>query len=125
MSVAMAAFLFNDTIVKLVSASMPVHEIIFLRGLFATIMLAALSYLIVKAINFKHFKEPIMWLRAFCEVAATYTFITGLQFIPIANAAAILAALPLVVTLGDALVFKSPVGWRRWTLRSLTVSNPS
>jgi S-adenosylmethionine uptake transporter len=33
----------------------------------------------------------------------------------IANATAILSALPLLVTLGAAVFFRDPVGWRRWT----------
>ena len=34
---------------------------------------------------------------------------------PIANASAILQAIPLAVTLGAAVFLKEPVGWRRWS----------
>ena len=34
---------------------------------------------------------------------------------PLANTSAIFQALPLVITLGAALVLGEPVGWRRWS----------
>ena len=42
-------------------------------------------------------------------------FTLALTNMPIANATAILAALPLAVTLGAAVIFGNPVGWRRLT----------
>ncbi|HEX7919752.1 MAG TPA: DMT family transporter, partial [Bradyrhizobium sp.] len=40
--------------------------------------------------------------------------LSAISQIPLANASAIFQALPLVITLGAALVFGEPVGWRRW-----------
>jgi hypothetical protein len=53
-------------------------------------------------------------LRVVGEVGGTLTFLIGLSHIPIANASAILQALPLAVTMGAALFLSEPVGWRRW-----------
>jgi hypothetical protein len=50
----------------------------------------------------------------FGEVGGTITFLIGLAQVPIANAAAILQALPLAVTMGAAMFLSEPVGWRRW-----------
>ena len=38
----------------------------------------------------------------------------AITHLPLANTAAIFQALPLAITLGAALVFGEPVGWRRW-----------
>ena len=38
----------------------------------------------------------------------------ALTHLPLANTSAIFQALPLAITLGAALVFREPVGWRRW-----------
>ncbi len=44
----------------------------------------------------------------------TVTFLAAIVHLPLANTAAIFQALPLAVTLGAALMFGEPVGWRRW-----------
>ncbi len=39
----------------------------------------------------------------------------ALAHLPLANTSAIFQALPLAITLGAALIFGEPVGWRRWS----------
>ncbi len=114
MTGSMAAFTLNDTLVKLLSVDVPLYQIVFLRGLLTTVMLAAtvamfgkLSFRIPKGDRVK------VALRTFFEIAAMVTFLTALVNMAIANVTAILSALPLVVTLGAALLFGEPVGWRR------------
>ena len=46
---------------------------------------------------------------------ATVLFLTALPHIYLANATAILQALPLAVTLGASIFLREPVGWRRWS----------
>ena len=62
---------------------------------------------------------PCTAAAARAEIAAMVTFTLALTNMAIANATAILAALPLVVTLGAALVFGDPVGWRRLSAISI------
>ncbi len=52
-------------------------------------------------------------LRVLGEVFATYFFFTALFNIPFANAAAIMQALPLSVTLAAAYFLDEAIGWRR------------
>jgi drug/metabolite transporter (DMT)-like permease len=54
-------------------------------------------------------------VRIFFETIAAVAFLAALGQVPLANASAILQSLPLAVTLGAALFYKEPVGWRRWT----------
>ena len=58
-------------------------------------------------------------LRAVGEIGGTLCFLTALFNMPIANATAILQALPLAVTLAAALFLGEAVGWRRYTAISL------
>ena len=53
-------------------------------------------------------------LRVAGEVLGTVTFLAAIVHLPLANTAAIFQALPLAITLGAALMFGEPVGWRRW-----------
>jgi S-adenosylmethionine uptake transporter len=59
--------------------------------------------------------RPLVLGRTLAELAAMVTFLLALTNMALANATAILAALPLAVTLGAAVVFGQPVGWRRLT----------
>jgi S-adenosylmethionine uptake transporter len=111
---SMASFTLNDACVKLLSATVPLYQIVFLRGLLTTVLLAA----VVTAFGRLSFRIPPgdrgkVALRTVFEIAAMVFFLTALINMQIANATAILASLPLAVTLGAALLFGEPVGWRR------------
>lgn len=111
---SMAAFTLNDVLVKLLAADLPLFQIVFLRGILTTVLLAA----IVAAFGKLTFRIPrgdrrkVVW-RTLFEIASMVTFLTALINMQLANATAILSALPLAVTLGAAFLFKEQVGWRR------------
>ncbi len=116
MSISMAGFALNDATIKLISGELGFYQIIFLRGIFATLLVGllvrqrgALFYLPSRR------DAGIMAVRAAAEVGGTLCFLTALFNMPIANATAILQALPLAVTLAAALFMGEKVGWRRYT----------
>jgi drug/metabolite transporter (DMT)-like permease len=114
MASAMAAFTINDAITKAVSAEMNFGQIMLVRGLFAVVLIAVLAkhqralrplrVLIMKAVM----------LRVAGEIGGTILLLAAIANLPLANATAILQVLPLAITLGAALTFDEPVGWRRW-----------
>jgi len=112
---AMALFTFNDAIVKVVGQSLPIVEIILLRGAFTVVLIGAMLAFTAGLSAFSKFNRQIIWWRALCEVGATYCFLSGLIHVELANAAAILSALPLAVTIGSVLFLNEKVGWRRWS----------
>jgi drug/metabolite transporter (DMT)-like permease len=64
--------------------------------------------------------SPVFFSRAVVirnlgEITGTFGFITAIVLTPLSSASAILQAMPLAVTLGAALFFREPVGWRRWS----------
>ncbi|MEY3004965.1 MAG: hypothetical protein RLZZ491_2141 [Pseudomonadota bacterium] len=116
MTLSMAAFTVNDACVKLVAETVPLFQVIFLRGLGTTLMLVLYVQMTMGLrFSFPRRDRPLIAGRTLAEIAAMVTYTLALINMPIANATAILAALPLAVTLGAALVFGSPVGWRRLT----------
>ncbi len=115
MSLSMAGFTFNDTIVKLLSADLNMGQIIFIRGVIASILIYLLARHRGALRPLRLLLDRWVALRVFGEVVGTLTFVIGLAHIPVANASAILQALPLAVTMGAALFLNEPVGWRRWT----------
>ncbi len=115
MMASMAAFVLNDTIVVMVSDSLSIFQVMFLRGLFATTLLGVIAWrskVIFPVLNKADWQ--VMVCRLFGELGATLCFLTALFNMPIANATAILQALPLAVTLAAAVFMGEAVGWRRY-----------
>ncbi len=115
MMASMAGFVLNDTMIKLVSDDLELFQAVFLRGIFATILLGVLAWH-KKVISYR--PDPgelkiIAW-RTFSEISATFCFLTALFNMPLANATAILQSLPLSVTLAASVFLGYRVGWRRY-----------
>jgi drug/metabolite transporter (DMT)-like permease len=113
--VANFVFLLNDTLLKIVGATMPLGEILFFRGLLASLGIAG----IVVASGLHRqlgglWCWPVFW-RTFAEVAAAFLYLLALFHMPIANINAILQVVPLMITAAGAIFFAECVGWRRWT----------
>lgn len=114
MMTSMAAFTFNDAFMKMISAQLPLFQILMLRGILTTCLIA----LVMLAMGRLRFAVPRedRWLvltRVVAEAASAYFFLTALFNMPIANVSAIMQALPLAITLAAAVFFREPVGWRR------------
>jgi drug/metabolite transporter (DMT)-like permease len=114
MSAGMASFVANDALVKTVSESLPSGQLIFLRGIFASVLLLAVLAAMGLLRNI-----PLLWdrrvvLRAFLDACATLTYLTSLFHLPIGNATAINMATPLFITLFAVIAFHEQVGAARW-----------
>ena len=111
---SMAAFTINDAIVKAAAADLPLFQLVAMRGVLATTLIYVLSrHLGTLLLNFPRRDKILVAFRCVAEVGATFLFLSALVHMPLANVTAVLQALPLTVTLGAAILFKEPVGWRR------------
>lgn len=114
MVVAMASFVTNDTLTKVVMETMSLSQTLLVRGVFASALILLVAWhrgALAKPAQVLH---PTVALRTASEMAATVTFLGALAHMPLGNIAAMLQALPLVITVGAALFFGEKVGWRRW-----------
>lgn len=116
MCASMAAFTINDTFMKSVTQTQPLFQTIGLRGLIAVLGLTILAFA-TGAFGFRPNRRDagLILLRSLADVAATVFFLEALLRMPLANLSAILQALPLLITLGAALVYGDKIGWRRMT----------
>ena len=114
MAAAMAGFTMNDAITKAVSSEMNFGEIMLVRGVVAIALIATLAWHQGAMRPLRTLMMKPVALRVVGEVLGTVTFLAAIVHLPLANTAAIFQALPLAVTLGAALMFGEPVGWRRW-----------
>lgn len=115
MTLAMLAFTLNDSMIKLTNGEVGLYQAIFLRGILATAVMGLLTW---KTGGFRNLPtlagRPLLW-RTVGELGGTIFFLTALFNMPLANAAAILQVMPLVVTLAAAIIFREAVGWRRYS----------
>jgi S-adenosylmethionine uptake transporter len=114
MIAAMAAFTFNDTCMKAVTAGLPLFQSILLRGVVTSALVLAVAYR-TGGLRFDFPRRDwfVILLRTIGEVAGTFAFLAALRQMPLANLSAILQSLPLLVTLGAAILFGEHIGWRR------------
>ncbi|MEC9343960.1 MAG: DMT family transporter [Pseudomonadota bacterium] len=115
MTVAMAAFAVNDTIIKAFAGELALGQVILLRGMIASCLVFVLAWRLGHLRRPAVALHPLLVLRSVSETAATFFFLNALFHIPIANASAILQVLPLALTLFAALLLGEAVGWRRMT----------
>jgi drug/metabolite transporter (DMT)-like permease len=114
MAIAMAGFTMNDAITKAVSSEMNFGQVMLVRGLFAIVLIAVLAWHRGAVRPLRTLMVKPVALRVAGEVGGTVSFLAAIVHLPLANTAAIFQALPLAITVGAALVFGEPVGWRRW-----------
>jgi drug/metabolite transporter (DMT)-like permease len=107
-------FLVNDAMIKLANSELPLGEIIFFRGLFATLLLFPIVVLTGAHRQADRLLNWAVFWRTAAEICAAYLFLLALFHIPIANANAILQVVPLMVTAAAAIFLGEEVGWRRW-----------
>ena len=112
---SMTAFTVNDALMKGLSGIVPLSQAVFLRGCLTTVLMLGLALSLGQLrLRMSRRDRLLIALRTVTEVATAYFFITALFNMPLANASAIMQALPLTVTLAGAVFLGQAVGWRRW-----------
>lgn len=111
MTLSMAGFCLNDTLVKSLAGSLPLFEALFLRGLFATALIGLVA-LRAGTLRFRPGRRDRRMLgqRMVGEIGGTLAFMTALFHMPIAEATAVMQFLPLAVTLAAAVFLGERVG---------------
>lgn len=106
----------QDGFMKTLTADYPIGQLLSVRGAFIYIPI----FIIAMRMGGVHMAWQInSWkgqgLRGLCVVCSSFAFITGLYYLPLADAVAIAFAGPLFVTAMAPIFLKEIVGWRRWT----------
>ena len=114
MSVAMLVIPIVDAIAKYLSATIPPVEVAWLRFVVSSALLV--PFVICRDRGFEAFRVPelhLHFLRGAGIAGATAFFFAALEFMPIANVAAIFFVEPLILTLFSAVFLGDQIGWRR------------
>jgi drug/metabolite transporter (DMT)-like permease len=117
MTICMGAFVLNDAFVRLAGNTLPLAQILFLRGLLTTVVLMAFAfYLGIFQSVLQTGDKWLIFFRSVIEGLTAYFFLTAVMNMPFANVTAILQILPMTVTLAAAFMFKERVGAFRISL---------
>jgi len=111
----MAAYTVNDAMVKEIARNHPVGEVIFIRGLFTTLLIGSVVFALGYGSQLKRVWTRPVLLRSICDGISTACFVIALVHMKLADLAAVLQVSPLILAAFSVLFFGETVGWRRWT----------
>jgi S-adenosylmethionine uptake transporter len=113
LSGAMTIFVANDAAMKLAAQDIPMIQALAVRGVLATAVFGLLAWRARVFANLALFRDPKMLLRTIAEVVGSMLFMLSLAHIPLATAAALNQAVPLLTIPFAMLLLGEKVGWRR------------
>ncbi|MEQ1770578.1 MAG: DMT family transporter [Devosia sp.] len=119
MVLATGAFSANDALMKLATVGLPPYEVLFIRGIMATIIMLPLVIVSGSIREIRHVLDKWVLIRNSFEFLAVLAFIIALANMPIADIAAIGQISPMLLLLGVALIYREKVGWMRMALITL------
>lgn len=116
MVLCMTSFTLGDTCAKALSGHIPISQYMVLRGVLACLILGVWAHR-AGAIRFDLERRDmaLILLRGIGEGMGAVFFFIALFNMPFANVSALVQMMPLTITLGSAVFFREPVGWKRWT----------
>jgi drug/metabolite transporter (DMT)-like permease len=104
----------QDVAIKSISGAYPVHEIVFIRSLFAIPPILLLAHL-EGGLTLLRTRQPWLQLARACAMFAAYTlYYLALAALPLADTVALTNSAPLFVTALSVPLLGERVGIRRW-----------
>lgn len=114
MAAAMSFLAANDAVLKLIGASMPVGQMMVVRGVGLVIFLAIACKFARQEVTAQSLLHRWSISRGVAEVGATYLFISSITMLPIAVATTIVFCFPIFLTALSGPLFGERVGIWRW-----------
>lgn len=119
MVIATGSYLINDTMMKLATGGLPPYEVLFLRGVMATLWGMPLLLILGFGKQMPMLVAPRVLLRNVLELGAILMYVVALANMPIADATALGQITPLLMILGASILFREKVGGLRMALIGL------
>ena len=114
-TLAMAAFAVEDSLIKLLSTRLSSGQILVMIGFGGTLSFYAWSHHRGEGLTGAMIRNPWVIGRTLSELVGTAFFVLALAVVPITTVSAIIQVSPLLVTLGAAVLLREKVGLRRWS----------
>ena len=105
MVLAMASFAIEDAFIKVVARDLPTGQILMVIGVVGGAFFVGMARRAgIRLLSRDLLLRPVL-ARNLSEIAGTIGFVTAITTIPLSTASAIAQAMPLVITMGAALIF--------------------
>ena len=111
---AMGCFVVNDALVKYASQTMPPAQLIFVRGVMASVLVLSVAQATGATRRIREIARGWVAVRAVVDAIATVLFLVSLFHLPLANATAINMTSPLIITVLAAVFLGERLGRSRW-----------
>jgi drug/metabolite transporter (DMT)-like permease len=114
MILAMAGFAIEDAVIKKLSLTMPVSQVLLLMGFAGITAFGLLAK--IRKVQLLTSEVCNRWFiaRTLSELAAAIFFVTSIVYASLSISSAILQATPLIVTLAGAMFLKQSVSMSQW-----------
>jgi drug/metabolite transporter (DMT)-like permease len=119
MVISTASYVVNDTMMKVATSGLPPYEVLFLRGIAATIWGIPLLFVLGYGKQMPLVFERKVLTRNLLELAAILAYVVALANMQIADSSALGQLTPLLVLVGASLLFRERIGMVRMALISL------
>ncbi len=114
MALAMVALASNDAIFKFLGASLPMGQVVAIRGVALCTGLAIVLLVSGHGIKPRLLTEKWCLVRALTEMFATLAFLSSLAYVPLAVATTLVFTSPIILTAVSGPLFGERVGPWRW-----------
>lgn len=114
MTLSMAAFAIGDALVKISAGNMSIAQVLIFMSIPGVLFFAALGQTQGQPFFAKAFLDRPVLLRNAIEGLAAICMVSALSLAPLSLVISITQAVPLLVTVGAALILREHVGPRRW-----------
>ena len=116
MVVAMAGFAVEDAVIKKLSYTMPISQVLILIGIGGLLMFGMTALKTRVRLVTDEMVKPWFIIRTMSELASAICFVIAIVYASLSISSAILQATPLAVSLAAALFLKQHVSLGRWLL---------
>jgi drug/metabolite transporter (DMT)-like permease len=114
MSAGMVCFVVNDMLMKKLGESVPLAQLIVLRGIVAVLLVLAAARASGELREWPLIADRRVVLRSFVDAAGSLLFLASLMHLPLANATAINLSAPLAMALVAVCFLGERPGLARW-----------
>ena len=114
MIVAMLGFAIEDSLIRLISLTIPFGQVLFLFGLGGALIFAFFCKVQKQQLFVKEVLSSPMIIRMLFELIGRLFYSLSLVLMPISLVTLVLQATPIFVVAGAALIFRETVGFFRW-----------
>jgi drug/metabolite transporter (DMT)-like permease len=119
MVIATGVFSTNDVLMKLATTGLPPYEVLFIRGVMASILMFPMIVFTGNLKNLRHVVDKWVLIRNSFEFMAVLCFIVALANMPIADLSALGQISPMLLLLGVSIVYREKIGVQRMALITL------